>query len=273
MAIDLGASNTRIGFFNHTMLEKYYSLTTPIYGEGKLLAQWLLDKVEKFDPWRNKIDAIVIASFGPIDYEKGEIINPPNYPARKIPLRKIFETRYSETLIILVNDAVAGAWSEYQGYAKDKDIRDLVYIALGTGVGVGIVIGGELLLGWRGDSHEAGHIVVEYKSRIPCGCGGRGHLEAILRESNNLQEYIEILSAGLASLIACYDPQLIAFGGGAFYARKINLEAIQRKIATYAFENRVPILKEHIYGYKANLYGAMYIGVEPDIGLIRLNGW
>ncbi len=75
-----------------------------------------------------------------------------------------------------VNDANAAALGElWKG--GGKGFKNLVFITLGTGVGGGIVIDGNVISGIHGGGGEIGHIVVNPKEEDICGCGGHGHLE------------------------------------------------------------------------------------------------
>ena len=75
-----------------------------------------------------------------------------------------------------LNDANAAALGElWRG--SGKGFKNLVFITLGTGVGGGIVIDGKIIAGIHGGGGEIGHIVVNPKEDVVCGCGGHGHLE------------------------------------------------------------------------------------------------
>ncbi|MEX2503628.1 MAG: ROK family protein [Egicoccus sp.] len=78
--------------------------------------------------------------------------------------------------IAVVNDASAAALGE-QRIGAARGHRDVVMMTLGTGVGGGIVVGGQLLLGAHGFAAEIGHLIVEDGGR-PCPCGNRGCIEA-----------------------------------------------------------------------------------------------
>lgn len=78
--------------------------------------------------------------------------------------------------VALTNDARAAAWAESR-FGHGRGARDLVFLALGTGVGAGIVSGGTLMEGAAGSAGELGHVPVVAGGR-PCTCGGRGCLEA-----------------------------------------------------------------------------------------------
>jgi len=115
---------------------------------------------------------------GPIDYERGAILDPPNLPGWKdVPLR----ARMGEVLglpVRLENDANAAALAEWR-YGAGRGSDNLVYLTMSTGVGAGLILGGRLHRGHRGRASEFGHTCVEWDGE-PCACGQRGCLEAYL---------------------------------------------------------------------------------------------
>lgn len=82
----------------------------------------------------------------------------------------------SDWPVAVVNDASAAALGE-QRIGAARGHRDVVMMTLGTGVGGGIVVGGQLLVGANGYGAEIGHLIVEEGGR-PCPCGNRGCIEA-----------------------------------------------------------------------------------------------
>jgi glucokinase len=79
--------------------------------------------------------------------------------------------------VTVENDANAAAWGEFR-FGVGKEVDDLVFVTLGTGVGGGIISHGVLLRGARGMGGELGHITVQ-PAGPRCGCGNRGCLEAL----------------------------------------------------------------------------------------------
>ncbi|MDP6637193.1 MAG: ROK family glucokinase [Phycisphaerae bacterium] len=123
----------------------------------------------------DRVIGVGIGSPGPLDLAAGVVIATPNIGGMtNVPLRDMV----SEPLglpVVLENDANAAAYGEYiSGAGKDAD--DLVVLTLGTGVGGGIVIGGEVLHGAHEIGAELGHIIL-VPDGAPCGCGQRGCIE------------------------------------------------------------------------------------------------
>lgn len=131
----------------------------------------LIEKVGKVT-----IDKIAIGSIGPLDMRKGIIINPPNLPFEKIVLKDPLK-EYFKADVLILNDAVSAAWGE-KHFGLGRDVENLAYVTLSTGIGVGVIVNGKLLLGKDGNAHEMGHAVVNYDSPFKCGCGRIGHWEA-----------------------------------------------------------------------------------------------
>jgi len=106
----------------------------------------------------------------------GERVSPLNIPAwRDFPLRSRLET-LSGVATFVDNDAKALALAEgWRGAARGCD--DYVAMVVSTGVGGGIVLGGEMLEGAGGNAGHIGHVIVKPGGRL-CSCGGHGCLEA-----------------------------------------------------------------------------------------------
>lgn len=109
------------------------------------------------------------------NYYNGTIEFAPNLPWKGvIPLASMFEERLNIPTA-LTNDANAAAIGEMT-YGVARGMKDFIMITLGTGVGSGIVINGQLVYGHDGFAGELGHVVVDRNGR-PCGCGRKGCLE------------------------------------------------------------------------------------------------
>jgi glucokinase len=99
----------------------------------------------------------------------------PNIGVRDLPLGALLH-QHTGGVVVVVNDANAAALGEQRcGAAQGHD--DVVLFTLGTGVGGGLVLGGQLQLGRHGYAGELGHVIVEEGGR-PCPCGNRGCIEA-----------------------------------------------------------------------------------------------
>lgn len=111
------------------------------------------------------------------NYYTGIIDNPANLPWEgEIPLAKMFSDRLGIP-VALTNDANAAAIGE-MAYGAAKGMKNFIMITLGTGVGSGIVVNGQVVYGSDGFAGELGHVIVDKSSEArSCGCGRKGCLE------------------------------------------------------------------------------------------------
>lgn len=111
------------------------------------------------------------------NYYSGTIEFAPNLPWKGIiPLASLFEERLGIPTA-LTNDANAAAIGEMT-YGAARGMKDFIMITLGTGVGSGIVINGQLVYGHDGFAGELGHVIARRENGRLCGCGRKGCLEA-----------------------------------------------------------------------------------------------
>lgn len=111
------------------------------------------------------------------NYYKGTVELAPNLPWKGIvPLAKMFEQKLGVP-VVLTNDANAAAIGEMT-FGVAKGMKNFIMITLGTGVGSGVVVNGELVYGCDGFAGELGHVIVDTSADARlCGCGRKGCLE------------------------------------------------------------------------------------------------
>lgn len=119
--------------------------------------------------------AVGVGCPGTVDDKNGVILYSNNLNWENFQIREYLETRLNKPVAIGNDANVAALGEAMAGCAKDA--QSAVIITLGTGVGGGVVLEGELLTGYTGAASEPGHIVVEPNGRL-CSCGRRGCLEA-----------------------------------------------------------------------------------------------
>jgi glucokinase len=111
------------------------------------------------------------------NYFSGCIECAANLPWKSVvPLAELIRTATGGIPVALTNDANAAAIGEMT-YGAAKGLKDFIMITLGTGVGSGIVVGGQLVYGHDGFAGELGHVIVRREGGRPCGCGRCGCLE------------------------------------------------------------------------------------------------
>lgn len=109
-----------------------------------------------------------------------------------VPLAKMFEDRLGVP-VALTNDANAAAIGEMI-YGVARGMKNFIVITLGTGVGSGIVVNGQLVYGCDGFAGELGHVIMRRKNGRSCGCGRSGCLEAYCSATGVARTARELLS-------------------------------------------------------------------------------
>lgn len=131
------------------------------------------------------------------NYYTGEIINPPNLPwGPVIPLAEKVSKAFGGIPVAITNDANAAALGEMT-YGAARGMKDFIMITLGTGVGSGIVINGQLVYGSDGFAGELGHVIMKRNNGRVCGCGRTGCLEAYCSATGvarTAREFLEVRS-------------------------------------------------------------------------------
>ena len=179
IGLDLGGTNSVFGIVDQNAnVVATTSIQTAGHGD---INQYVDDCVAALRPIIEQVGGIekihamgIGAPNG--NYYSGSIEFAPNLPWKgKIPLAQMFHERLGIP-VRLTNDANAAAIGEMQ-YGAAKGMQNFIMITLGTGVGSGIVVNGQLVYGCDGFAGELGHVIVERNGR-QCGCGRRGCLEA-----------------------------------------------------------------------------------------------
>lgn len=181
--------------------------------------------------------AVGIGSPGPLDLAAGSLGALPNLPRwRGFHICDELGGLLGVPCVI-DNDANMAGLGELV-FGAGKDMKDFVFVTLGTGIGGAIIAGGRLLSGQTGGAGEIGHITVDPEGP-PCGCGRRGCVEAWAsgpsierayglpaaqvfsraaageaRAQDTLRTAGHALGVGLSSAVTLLDPQAIIFGGG-----------------------------------------------------------
>ena len=155
------------------------------------------------------VEAVGIGAAGFVSSDRSTVLFAPNLAWRDEPLG----ARVTEQLkvpVVVENDANAAAWGEF-AFGAAKDVEDMVCITVGTGIGGGVVIEGEMLRGAHGVAAELGHMrVVPGGHR--CGCGSRGCLEqyasgkALVREGRAQAESGSLAAVQMLSVCGITDP-------------------------------------------------------------------
>jgi glucokinase len=293
-AVDIGGTKIAVGMVDESgrVLSKMESPTDPErYADG-------LDRISGMlrDTAKNagvEISGIGIGSTGPVDPiagEFGDVDFLPGWRQKKpvADLQRIFNVR-----VALENDADAAALAE-ASWGAGKHKSRLVYVTVGTGIGGGVVLDGQLYRGVDGAHPELGHHVID-PSGPPCSCGFRGCWESLAagpamaawfksqapadhprRESVNARDICQLaqqgdelarrtvereayyLGLGLANLINLFAPDAIVLSGSVLKSSLLFMDGIRSVIIRGC--RFVPFEKAQLtmasLGEDANLIGA-----------------
>lgn len=184
IGVDIGGTNTAIGVVDdlgNVMVKD--NITTPSHGDIVRyiddLSQAIRDLIKSVKLLNADLDILGIGIGAPNgNYYTGTIEYAPNLSFRGVVhLVELLKAKFPELqAIALTNDANAAAIGEMI-YGGAKGMKNFVMYTLGTGVGSGIVVNGDLVYGHDGFAGECGHTTLIPGGRI-CGCGALGHLEA-----------------------------------------------------------------------------------------------
>lgn len=299
IALDLGGTNLRAASVNRDGdIIARTKVRTPQTDDAMDVAAAMEEAFDVCATESNKlnaeVEAFAVAVPGALDTKRGGmVLTSPNI--KQLDNFRLGDELHKRTgvQVFLENDANAAAVGEFwQG--AGRDVKTLICLTLGTGVGGGLVLNGEL---WRGAFEaggELGHINVEPEG-YPCKCGSRGCLEqyasatAIARiykeQSNNVNGEINAykvyelardndanaiktfeivgryLGSGIASLVNIIDPQLVVIGGGASAGWEMFIHHARAEIKARAFTERGRNIKikQAACGDDAGILGAACI--------------
>lgn len=182
IGLDLGGTNSVFGIVdNEGNIIETASMKTGGYTEAKDYFNAAFDTLMPIIDKVGGIDKIERMGIGAPNgnYLNGCIEMAPNLPwahETSVPLAKMFSDRLGGLPVHVTNDANAAALGEMT-YGVARGMKDFIVLTLGTGVGSGIVINGQMVYGCDGMAGELGHVIMRRDGR-ECGCGRRGCLEA-----------------------------------------------------------------------------------------------
>ena len=190
--IDIGGTNSRFGIVDaNGKILAHDSINTTDYPDAKKLAKTIAHKISDLLPNDSELAGVGIGAPNG-NFFKGTIEFAPNLQWKGVvPLAKYFSSAL-HCKAILTNDAKAAALGEML-FGGAKGMKDFIFITLGTGLGSGIVVNGELVYGHDGFAGEVGHVIMIPGGRI-CGCGRKGCLEKYCSATGIVTTYREKLS-------------------------------------------------------------------------------
>lgn len=180
LGIDLGGTKILTGLADAegNILASSRCDTQAEMGESQIIKNMIgtvNEVLEEVNLARGHVKALGIGSPGPLDTENGIIVESANIPWENVHIVDIMEDKLG-IKTLLENDANAAALAE-KWFGAGRDVDDMVYLTISTGIGGGAVIKKELFSGYSNNACEIGHTVIDPNGPL-CGCGNHGCLES-----------------------------------------------------------------------------------------------
>lgn len=207
IAVDIGGTQIRAALYGSEGLKPDRLARTntkaPQDQPGSSLER-LLELIASIWPTDQEVAAICVAAPGPINPYTGMLLEAPNIPGWKdLPLRNHLQDRF-KVPVVAGNDANLAGLGEWK-FGAGQGHHNILYLTISTGIGGGIIVDDHLLLGARGLAAEVGHTIVVPEGPL-CGCGQRGHLEALASGTAIARWVGEQLENGASSSLAAGVP-------------------------------------------------------------------
>jgi glucokinase len=299
IGVDLGGTNLRVAAMdaNGQILRRVSIPATFDAGPRKVVDD-IVDSIKQLrtQTGGDGLRGVGIGVPGFIDIEAGVVMGSSNLPGfQGFPVRDEIQQRL-EIPIILENDANAAALGE-MWMGAGKNVKDLILLTLGTGIGGGIVMDGKILHGSHGMAGEFGHMTV-FPDGNPCGCGNCGCLEKhasataiaamgrmmhfghdvtseqvydLALQGNERAKLVfesmgRALGIAFANLINVFNFPLHLISGGplpawAFFAPSMFAEVNKR---SFIFGRTGTRIEKGLLGGEAGLYGAAYLPFQTE---------
>lgn len=196
VGVDIGGTNTVFGLVDKEgcVLAENSMLTQKRPEARDFIAELsrAIKKLSKTLPGANEIVGIGVGAPNG-NYYRGTIEFAPNLRWKGVVnVVDLLKEHFDYKTIVLTNDANAAGIGEMI-YGGAKGMKDFIMITLGTGLGSGIVVNGEMVYGHDGFAGELGHVVVDRGGRV-CGCGRRGCLETYVSAPGIKRTVFELLA-------------------------------------------------------------------------------
>jgi len=178
IGIDLGGTKVYGVVVHSDKVRKDAKLKTPTEGGPTAVVETIVAVIDDLGG-TDGIKGVGIGAPGAVDHEAGVVKQAPNlagWQAQDVPLGPLVSKALGGVPVFVENDANVGTLAEHKRGAG-KGTSDILGVWVGTGVGGGLILDGQLRRGPTGFAGEIGHTVVVKDGRM-CGCGHKGHLEA-----------------------------------------------------------------------------------------------
>ena len=273
IGVDIGGTTIKFALMDtQGIIENKWSIPTNISEKGKFIPAEISSSIRSSinKDTLKEIEGIGIGVPGAISSDGEIVVRAVNLDWEQLPLKKMIQQEL-DIEACLLNDANAAALGEmWKGAARGR--KNLLFVTLGTGVGGGIILNGEVLNGCHSAGGEIGHIPIRSDENRLCGCGGINCLETFASangfvlsmrkkldqlnvswpaitppnifekvaqndEAANevFDEFLTVLAQALAGIVNTIDVEEIILGGGLSEVGASLLEPLKKKLENYIF--------------------------------------
>ncbi len=203
VGVDLGGTKVLAGVFSPQLKRLSSAKLTTKAERGytavvERIARCVRDAVDEADFSLKQVRAIGIGAPGAINPESGEVIFAPNLRWKDAPLKKDLE-KMLDVPVFIENDCNVCALGVHAVELGGRP-RHMLGIFVGTGIGGGLIINGELYGGFNRTAGEIGHMVLEVGGP-KCGCGNRGCFEALASRTAIFRRLTEAVKEGQKTVL------------------------------------------------------------------------
>ena len=258
---------------------------------------WVL--MEEAGAGREDVRGIGIGVPGPVDFQRGQAVNPPIMPGwDNFSIPGKFADGFGEVPILVDNDVNIMALGEQR--AHWPRVGHMLFVKVGTGIGCGIIAGGHVHRGARGAAGDIGHIRVPGHEDVVCRCGNIACVEAVAGggalarkltdlgyPAQNSRDVVALVRAGnpaaarlvrtageligevLASTVNFFNPEVVVIGGDMAHAH----EQLFAGIRTVVYQRSLPLATRHMelvpsqLDDRAGIFGAAMMAVEAAMDI------
>jgi len=181
IGVDVGGTKIYSGAFNGSMECVGTARVSTKAQRGpdaviERIARCVSDVIDECDLNPKQVRGVGIGAPGAVDPETGRVLFAPNLGWENVPLKKELEKQLDKSVFV-ENDCNICTMGVYEMELKSKP-RNMAGIFIGTGIGGGLILNGELYSGFNRTAGELGHMVLEVKGP-KCSCGNNGCFEAL----------------------------------------------------------------------------------------------
>lgn len=296
VGVDLGGTNLRVGISDLAgaiVFRREWPSPGKLGARGEPAVTFIADAIRRtveqsgFDP--SRIGAVGLGAPGVTDPATGVVSIAPAFGWQNTPVAAMLRDEFGVPVRV-DNDVNAATMAELY-YGCGQELRDFVFVSVGTGIGSGIVIDGRLHRGASGAAGEIGYMVIDYTWRgstiYDFGCfetmAAAGAIAAMAAEAlgdaeaspeglfraaldghpkagEAVKAIANRIAAAFSSIASLIDPQAIVFGGGVAGAGEILFGPVRERLAELS--PFAPELRASRLGANAGLMGAAVLGIE-----------